>query len=362
MEAEKDILEAVREGALSLPPLSFMPVKPNRRQINRDIDMLVEATWEGKRYLFALEAKRYGSDKLVRAAAEQARAAALTTQANPLIVVPWLSDEQLAYLEQREVSGVDLCGNGVVIVPGQLLIVRSGQPNRYPASRLIRRVYEGTSSLVGRVLLLRTVYDSVSEILDEMLSRGERITLPTVSKALKQMEEDLVVERANGRIRLLQADKLLDRLQRDYSGVRASDSVRGKLAARGSATPAMLLQQAAEKAKIQLVMSGESSADVYATMGKEPIDTFFCSEVKRLHLEAIGFDVSSKFPNVELCKTDSPLVYFDMRKEKRGNIASPIQAYLEMAGSDKRGKEIAEQIREQILEAAAQDLKSRRRK
>jgi hypothetical protein len=32
------------------------------------------------------------------------------------------------------------------------------------------------------------------------------------------------------------------------------------------------------------------------------------------------------------------------------NIASPVQAYLELATSDKRGQEIAEQIRKKIIQ------------
>lgn len=61
-------------------------------------------------------------------------------------------------------------------------------------------------------------------------------------------------------------------------------------------------------------------------------------------------DVLSRLPNVELKKCDSGVVYFDMRNMNGYNIASPVQAYLELATSDKRGQEIAEQIRKKIIQ------------
>ena len=35
------------------------------------------------------------------------------------IVTPYLSEQQLRMLESKQVSGVDLCGNGVIVVPNR---------------------------------------------------------------------------------------------------------------------------------------------------------------------------------------------------------------------------------------------------
>lgn len=54
------------------------------------------------------------------------------------------------------------------------------------------------------------------------------------------------------------------------------------------------------------------------------------------------------FANLRLIQTEDQLVYFDARPNPT---ASPIQAWLEMAGGDKRQQEVAGQIRGAILSA-----------
>jgi hypothetical protein len=352
MESERDIIDYVRAGKLAMPPLLFRVVreKPEQEAILR-ADLLLETTWQGKKRRFVGKVKRYGSDNMVQQAAEQARKLGQALHVYPLVIVPWLSPEQLLWLEKEEVSGVDLCGNGVVVVPGQLLVLKSGQPNKFPGSRLIRRVYEGSSSLVARVFLLRPEYRQVSQVLEEIIARGGNITLPTVSKALKQLEEDVVIEKSKQQVRLLQAEKLLDRLRENFEPPKTKDLLRCKITISDNTEIRRVLQEAAHEAKARLVLSGESSVNFYATMAREPIDTVYCTEFPMDELKRLGVhvDFSSRFPNVELRRTDVETVYFDMRGREGYNIASPIQSYLELAVSDKRGQETAEQVRQQIV-------------
>ncbi len=101
----------------------------------------------------------------------------------------------------------------------------------------------------------------------------------------------------------------------------------------------------------KLMLSGESSVNYYATMSREPLDVFFCTAIQIRQLEKAGIqiDENSRFPNVELRKIQAESGYFDMRNEAGYNIASPVHTYLELANSDKRGQETAEQLRKQIL-------------
>src|SRR5262249_27064378 len=137
-------------------------------------------------------------------------------------------------LEIEEVSGIDLCGNGVVIVPPELLVRRTGFPNRYRAEGTIKNVYRKTSSLVARAFLLVPQFPSVKEALAEIRRRGGEVTLATVSKVCKSLEADLVIERGRGegsvarQLRLLQADKLLDLLAENYAPTEVRRTFRGK--------------------------------------------------------------------------------------------------------------------------------------
>jgi hypothetical protein len=311
--------------------------------------LIVNGNWGESQLLFAVEVKRYGSDKSVMQAANNAQYYAECLNMSPLVVVPWLSEDQLLSLEKRRISGVDLCGNGVLVAPG-LSVFRSGSRNKFPASRPLKRVYDGTSALVARVFLLKPEYKSVSEIREEVLARGGNITLSTVSKVLKQLDEDVIVSKSKDGIKLLQADKLLDRLRTNYQAPKITDVIRCKIDAAGDVSK--LVTKAAKQANSKLVLSGTSSVDYYATMGREPLDTYFCTIIPLKQLEGLGakIDTASRFPNVEFQVTTEEYVYFDARKDKSGLlIASPIQTYLELATSDKRGQEIAQQVEKDLL-------------
>jgi hypothetical protein len=65
----------------------------------------------------------------------------------------------------------------------------------------------------------------VQGALGELVRRCGRGTLPTVSKMCKRLEDDLIIERKRGgatRLRLIQPEKLLDRLAANYAPPRAS--------------------------------------------------------------------------------------------------------------------------------------------
>ena len=84
------------------------------------------------------------------------------------MVVPFLNERALDDLEARSVSGIDLCGNGVVIVPGEWYVRRTGQPNLFRAEGVIKNVYRKSSSVVARLFLARPEFDSVQDALEEL--------------------------------------------------------------------------------------------------------------------------------------------------------------------------------------------------
>ena len=96
------------------------------------------------------------------------------------------------------------------------------------------------------------------------------------------------------------------------------------------------------------MLTGSSSAGEYAVMAREPVQSFYCSNLESL-LQAIRPDLeeTSRFPNVELLETDENFVYFDARDNLA---ASPVQTYLELMRGDKREQETAEQVRKAILQ------------
>ena len=94
--------------------------------------------------------------------------------------------------------------------------------------------------MIPRVFLTRAVYPAVKEVQAEVkrreipfstLGSDARLALSTVSKALKSLEDDLIISRETGKIRLVQPDKLLENLSRNYAPTKQASLVRRKVSA-----------------------------------------------------------------------------------------------------------------------------------
>lgn len=273
----------------------------------------------------------------------------------PMLVTPYLRDEQLQRLEEQSVSGLDLNGNGVIVVPGRLLVFRTGNPNRYREKATLRNIYRGKVSIAARVFLLRARYSTVNEIRDEVLARGTKLAISTVSKVLSVLEGDLVVSRDQGSIQLLQPQKLLDSLSREYEPPRPLRTFVGKL----PMDPEMLarrFQQTARELGARLALTGASSVSAYAVMAREEVSSFYTSDIESL-VEALKaqsppIEETDRFANIRLIETDDETAYFDAREQTGSIWASPIQTYLELMSGDKRDRQTAAQVARAILSAA----------
>jgi hypothetical protein len=353
---EAELLTALTEGKLQFLPLQTMEVQrelaitAEGRKIY--LDALLTLRWHGQSYRFGVEAKALWTPKVVSVAIEIARRNARLIGVYPMILVPYLSEDWLLTLEAQAVSGIDLCGNGVVIVPDQVLILRTGFPNRFRWEGTIKNVYRRGSSVVARVFLLIPKFGSVKEALAAIRRRGGEVTVATVSKVCKSLEDDLVIERGRGdhpvarRLRLLQPEKLLDLLADNYTPPAVSRTLRGKCNLEPEEVRKRLAQ-AEEEGGARVALTGGSSVEAYAVMAREPLQSFYCSDIARV-IASLGGDIreTDRFANVAFLKTRDDFVYFDRRP---GLVASPIQCYLELVKGDERERETADQVRRVIL-------------
>jgi hypothetical protein len=346
-----EIVELLRQGQVQLSPLSLSVEAAGTATKDNGIDAFVRLDWGSRQYRFVAQCKRLWTPKAVSEAVSQLRRWARPPELYPLLVVPYLPDARLAELQAQDVSGVDLCGNGVVVVPNELLVYRTGRPNRFRSEAEIKNVFRGDSSLVARAFLLAPEHPSIQEAQREVERRGGKLVLATVSKVCKSLEAMLIIERKRGqgtaarRLRLLQPDKLLDLLELNYVAPAVTGTVRGKTKLAPEALRKVLA--ARESGQTRVVQTGFGSVGAYAVMATEPMQYFYCTDLDAtVRLLDGAFEPTDRFANVTLSETKESSVYFDRRP---GLVASPIQAYLELATADKRSQETAEQIRRTIL-------------
>ena len=348
---EAEIVDLLRRGEVQLRPFS-LTVEEAGAADDDGIDAFVRLDWGQKRVRFVAECRRLWTPKAVAEMASRIRRFARPPEFYPMVVVPYLPDARLAELESQGVSGIDLSGNGIVVVPNELLVCRTGSPNQFRAEAAIKNVFRGESSLVARSFLAVPEYESVQDARREIERRGGSVALSTVSKVCKSLESLLVIERKKGagsaarQLKLLQPDKLLDLLAENYVAPAVTRNARGK-----SKLPAEALGNALSRGKkrgVRVAQTGLGSVGSYAVMAKEPVQYFYCSDLDAA-LAALGsdFEATERFANVTLSETRDDTVYFDARP---GLVASPVQVYLELMTGDKRTRETAEQVRRVILE------------
>ncbi len=309
----------------------------------RRADAVLTLRWKGRKVAFVAQTCARTAPSAVRPALWELKTFAGKGK-ELLLIVPYLSPSVAELIEAEGVSALDLSGNYLIATKDLLAICRD-RPNRYPEWRPIQAIYSGTSSIVGRFLLRENrEYSSVNAIFKGIRERGgaeeapdtgrkRAVSLSTISKVLKGLEDDLLVDRANEKIRIIQPEKLLDRLRENYKPPQIAEELLCKYE---DVRNRLLTSRI-------VVWSGESSADCWYV-------SFIPSKIRRIYVTTLkGFEqgADDRFADTILQMTDNPWVYFDPAKENR---ASLIQCYLELSRLERREQEASDELRKMILE------------
>jgi hypothetical protein len=348
MLTESQVVAIIGKREVDLTPLVIqdVEVKPEGRG---GPDIALRFTWEDWSAEFLGEIVASSTPKAIDGAIAAACRYA-TGKGLPMVIAPYLSPKSLQRFLDEQVSAMDLGGNAVILVPGRMAVFRTGAPNKYPASREIKSIYEGKSSLVPRVFLLRSGFGSVTEIMEEIKAREGEISLGTVSKVLKGLEDDLVV-RKEPAIEVLQPDRLLENLVESYATdrVKARKSTEVKL----DIGPDTLwrLRRICDDQGLRCVSGTMGSRDPVPESG--PLD-IYVEDLDRV-LGALELTPVNRFATARFLESRDDRVYFDRRDREGFYWLSPVQRYLELAVAGKREREQGVALRDLILGGDADD-------
>jgi len=343
--SESLMFERFRVGSVLLPPLVVKSSEILGPTKTADARVELEMPDGGGVFRFVVETKSRATPQTIQLAKAQAKAAAQEGEW-PMIQVPFLSPERILELEQEGVSGVDLCGNGVLVVPGRLWVVRTGKPNRYRDSRPLNNPYRGRSAMVARMLLQCPKWGSLSALAAAVEGAGIKLSLPQVSKAVQAMGEDLIVLKSEGSITLREPLRLLDKLGSEWQKPRVHDRQALRLPA-GMDWAGVL----SSNPLLKWAVTGESSVTRYA-MFSQGGPRHIAVSSRTLALTLLGGTPESvpNFADVELIETDEPGFFFGNETDERGiRWASRLQTWLELQSGDARQQDAAKDLRDQIL-------------
>jgi len=369
IKAESEMLAQLNASLTSLSPVVLTMREISARIGDTEYDAVVEANWDDEKAAFAIECRRLGTPKEFAGAVLKIQSWKLPDGMFPMLLLPYLKPEQLDELDRLGISGVDLCGNGVITIPGRLKVFRTGQPNRFKSSATIKNVYRGKTSLVARIFAEQNSFPSLQSLREAIVERDllsasgltKPIGLSTVSKALKTLEQDLIIARGDdGTIRLLQRDLLLDKLQRNDEPLEAQEAIKLKVKTNALWNWVSFYTSALGDLA---VLSGLSSTSQYAVMQRAEIYRLYTPDPISLAKRMTGkrgpsevppdenpAQETDRFENIVIIQTKRPIDYFDVRAVERFYWASPLQTWLELMRGDKRDRETANQVRELLLQ------------
>lgn len=354
--SERELLASLANEKVQFPPLSISTIERQPLFCGRKLGALLEVSWGSEKSRFAAAVSAAYTPKAFETITDRLNAIDLPNNTLRMVLLPYLSGSQLDRLERQGISGIDLCGNGVVIVPGRLFVRRTGEPNRFTMSAPIKNIYRKKTSMVPRAFLARPSFDTVADVLAEVEARMPPtmlgVSLSTVSKALKALDEDLIVSRDGGRIRLVQPDKLLAKLLESFVPDRLPVSLRVRVSSPLSELPERLADLS-ERLDLPVIATGLGSVGRYAVMQRGEVLSVYCPQPEAL-LAHLPVAESGRFANLEVVQTDAEQLYFDSRRDDRSAFrwAAPAQVYLELMRGDKRDQETAAQVRATILREA----------
>ena len=343
MLTEPEVLEILRSGEVDLTPLTVQETVIEPGLVPRRPDVALRLSWGDWSAVFAGEIIGVSTPKALEGALAQARRYG-GADVLPLVITPYLSPESLRRCLDEEVSAFDLGGNAAIVVPGRVAVCRTGAPNQYPASRDIKSIYRGKSSLVPRVFLLFPRFELVGDILTEIRRRGGDLSLGTVSKVLKGLEDDLVV-RKQPSIEVLQAGRLLDRLVENYAADRVKPRTSADIKLDLSSDSLWKLRRACDQLELRCVGASLGPDDPVPDTG---IPNIYVEDLDRV-MSAMDLSPVPRFGTVTLLESTDLRVYFDRRDREGFFWSSPLQRYLELAVSGKRERELGAVLRDSIL-------------
>ena len=275
----------------------------------------------------------------------------------PLLVAPYIGTKQAKILADNDISWLDLSGNMSIRVSNRIFIERTGKPNRFPDTAPIKKIFQGTSSLVSRALLLKPEgFESLTKMTDFINRKNDNIIrLSTVSKVLKKLEEELLINRSKSLITAANPEKLLEKLAEGYR-----NSTERKIR-----NPYRFVIEGIEQLSdgMTALCKDYLAYGFYAAQIKGLAVTdqkmIFVKDIEQFRSKAekkfVSVTPDAEFGNFIITETKDPGVWFNADYRIKVSVVDDIELYLEMMVDTPRGPKIAEQLKRRILRKGDSD-------
>jgi len=251
----------------------------------------------------------------------------------PLLIAPYIGTKQAKILADKGISWIDLSGN---------MSIRVTAP--------IKKIFQGTSSLVSRALLLKPEgFSSLYEVVDFINDRNANITKSTVSKVLKSLEEELLINKSKSLISVTNREKLLEKLTEGYL---SSTERKSRETHRFATESTKKLFYSLFERQTDYLAYGFYAAQIKGLAVTDQI-TIFVKDIEQVKKASVWNWVKitpdAEFGNINITETKDPGVWFNTSLQMYDAVVDNIELYLEMMADTPRGPKIAKLIKQRIL-------------
>ncbi len=341
MQVQNDARTIEREALRLLPSLlaelldeEGLDVFPDAGPHDRGIDLLADDT-RGRRW--AIEVKSSSRPGQVERAAAQL-GQLVDEDFIPILVVPFMSKAGAETADQLRLNWLDLSGNAHIRDEGLHVWVK-GQPDRLRAAGRPSSPFAPKSARITRTLLL----DPNRWWRQKDLAETTGLDDGNVSRIVRRLGDEALLERRNRELRPRNPDLLLDAWAEDYRFDR-HQAVLGHLSGGGIEIARELDDRLAD-ADITHAFTGLPAAWAMSHFARFRLTSVYVEGDPRAAAEKTEIRIGDKGANVQLLGPDDDGVLAGGEEYDGLPCVAPVQVYLDLLNLPERSREAADQLR-----------------
>lgn len=332
IEFEREVFHRLPGVIAELFDESAPPHVAPRPLADRAADFVIDTA--GRRWV--VEAKTSSSPGVVARAAEQLVAA--FGDAVPVLVVPFMTPAGAKAAAERGLNWIDLSGNAR-LRDEDLYVSVQGRPNQFKSPGRPSSPFAPKSSRVARAMLL----EPSRWWLQKELAERTDLDPGRVSRIVRRLDDDELLERDGSRLRPRDPDLLLDAWAQDYRFDR-HDVVTGHLSGSGVEL-ARELQGRLLAEGVDHAFTGLPAAWAIDGFARFRLVSVYVSGDPRTAADVVGMRRNERGANVQLIGPDDRGVFDGRQTFNDLPCVSGVQVYLDLSHLPERAAEAAEQLR-----------------
>ena len=339
---EKQAENLLRDILGRIPGLKNLKTGPISRAEGQGADLRVTFQIRNTRQTLLVEVKSSGQPRYARDAVN--RLLTLRQQypdAYLVFIAPYISETTAGFCIKNNIGYADFSGNCRLSFDS-VFIERTGNPNRFSEKRELKSLFKPRAERILRVLLC----EPQRLWLTGELAEAAVTSLGQVSNIRRLLlERDWVVDKKRG-IELTRPSELLQAWTENYQPDRNQRADYYSMGNTGEIE--LQISTLCKQTRIRYAFTGFSGAARYAPFTTYKTVTVYMDPAPSAN-DVLPFKQVSSGANIRILTPYDEGVFYGTRTIQGGDVAAPVQCYLDQKDEKARGEEAALALLEKVI-------------